>query len=61
MKQFSFAPEEALMIGDRDIDLLAGRNAGIEGYLFDPMDDYHTFETPFRGKTIKEMECFLLV
>ena len=61
MKQFSFAPEEALMIGDRDIDLLAGRNAGIEGYLFDPMDDYHTFETPFRGKTIKEMKCFLLV
>lgn len=61
MKEFSFSPQEALMIGDRDIDLLAGRNAGIEGYLFDPFQDYKAFETPFRGNTIQEIENFLFV
>ena len=50
---------KALMIGDRDIDLLAGKNAGIAGYLFDPMDDYASFEAPFRGHSMKELEAFL--
>ena len=59
MKAFSFSPEEGLMIGDRDIDLLAGKNAGIAGYLFDPMDDYASFATLFRGHSMKELEAFL--
>ncbi len=29
-------PKTALMIGDRDIDIQAGNNAGMEGCLFDP-------------------------
>jgi histidinol phosphatase-like enzyme len=28
------------MIGDRDIDIVAGKNAGIEGILFDPEQFY---------------------
>ena len=60
MRQFSFTANEALMIGDRDIDLLAGKNAGVDGYLFDPMDDYASFETPFRGHSVKDLESFLL-
>lgn len=60
MRQFSFTASEALMIGDRDIDLLAGKNAGVDGYLFDPMDDYASFETPFRGHSAKDLESFLL-
>ena len=60
MRQFSFTASEALMIGDRDIDLLAGKNAGVDGYLFDPMDDYASFETPFRGHSVKDLESFLL-
>lgn len=58
MKAFSFSPEKGLWIGDRDIDLLAGKNAGIAGYLFDPMDDYASFETPFRGHSMKEAGSF---
>lgn len=61
MKKFSFSAGEALMIGDRDIDLLAGRNAGIAEYLFDPMDDYACFETPNRGHSMEELENFLFV
>lgn len=60
MKQFSFMTEEALMIGDRDIDLLAAKNAGVDGYLFDPMDDYASFQTPFRGHSVFDLESFLL-
>ena len=29
-------PKECLMIGDREIDLLSGVNAGMDGLLFDP-------------------------
>lgn len=61
MKQYSFSPQEALMIGDRDIDLLAGRNAGLDGYLFDPLDDYDAFETPHRGHSMQDLENFLFV
>lgn len=61
MKKHSFSPKEAVMIGDRDIDLLAGRNAGIEGYLFDPFDDYQSFHTPLRGHTASELCDFLLL
>ena len=54
------AEEEALMIGDRDIDLLAAKNAGVDGYLFDPMDDYASFQTSFRGHSVFDLESFLL-
>lgn len=61
MKQYSFSPGEALMIGDRDIDLLAGRNAGLHEYLFDPLDDYAAFQTPHRGHSMQDLEQFLFV
>lgn len=59
MGRFSFMPNEALMVGDRDIDLLAGQNAGTDGYLFDPMDDYASFQTPFRGRSFADLRAFL--
>ncbi len=34
--RYGMNPEEAVMVGDRDIDLLAGRNAGMRTCLFDP-------------------------
>ncbi|KRN30411.1 HAD-IA family hydrolase [Liquorilactobacillus mali] len=33
---FSINPKEAVMIGDRVLDVEAGHNAGMQGYLFDP-------------------------
>lgn len=61
MEKFQFSPQEALMIGDRDIDLLAGSNAGIDGYLFDPQDDYLAFLAPHRGHSMAELKEFLNV
>ena len=43
------------MIGDRDIDLLSGINAGMAGALFDPEGFYPDFDTPYRYNTLTEM------
>ncbi len=32
----SLVPERCLMVGDRDIDIFVGHNAGIKGCLYDP-------------------------
>ena len=36
MARNGLSPENCAMIGDRDIDVLAGLNAGMKGILFDP-------------------------
>ena len=36
MQKHGMKPQTCLMIGDRDIDLMAGRNAGMHTCLFDP-------------------------
>lgn len=35
MKKYGIKPEEAIMIGDRELDILAGKNAGISACFFD--------------------------
>ena len=40
--------KECVMIGDRDIDLDAGKNAGMACALFDPENFYPDYDTPFR-------------
>jgi len=40
----NLTPSETLMLGDRDIDILAARNAGIDGMLFDPEHFYDDFK-----------------
>ena len=52
--QYGIDRSQAVMVGDRDIDLLAGRNAGIEGFLFDPDGYYKDFDTPLRAATYDE-------
>ncbi len=54
-------PAEALMIGDRDIDIAAGINAGIDGCLFDPDGYYADTEVPvkYRVHTMDRIIDFL--
>ena len=40
--------EKCLMVGDRDIDIEAGRNAGIKGILLDPDGFYAKYDPDFR-------------
>ena len=35
-KKHNFSPAECIMIGDRDIDIFAGKNAGMPACFFDP-------------------------
>lgn len=35
MEKYKIKPEEAIMIGDRELDILAGKNAGISACFFD--------------------------
>lgn len=50
----------AIMVGDRDIDILAGANAGIAGCLFDPEEYYKDFQVMYRVKSMREFEALLL-
>lgn len=47
VKKYGLSPQAAVMVGDRDIDLGAARNAGIGCVLFDP-DGFYPSETPDR-------------
>ena len=40
--------KECIMLGDRDIDLDAGKNAGMDVALFDPENFYPHYDTPWR-------------
>lgn len=48
-------PREACcMVGDRSIDLDAGRNAGISPVLFDPDGFYWDYDTPYRFRSFAD-------
>ena len=52
--------EDAVMVGDRDMDINAAHNAGIEGILFDPDDLIETKSNPnHRVHTMKEIEQWI--
>ena len=55
MDKHRLSPAQCVMIGDRDIDLFSGINAGMAGALFDPEGFYPDFDTPYRYNTLTEM------
>jgi len=49
------------MIGDRDIDVLAGHNAGMKGILFDPDGYFPEFtDVELTVRSMKELADTLL-
>lgn len=53
-------PSEAAMVGDRDIDIEAGHNAGMRGVLFDPDGFYPALQADLRVGTMSELTSLLL-
>ena len=47
------------MVGDRDIDVEAAHNAGIDGCLFDPEHFYEAYDTPYRVQTVPELLAWM--
>lgn len=48
-------PNECAMVGDRDIDILAGHNAGMRGVLFDPGGFYPKLKAEWRVSSMAEL------
>ena len=58
MSRNQLMAEECVMIGDRDIDVLAGKNAGVAGILMDVENYYTDLPVEYRVKTLMEIkEC----
>ncbi len=49
----------SLMLGDRSIDILAARNAGLCGCLFDPEHFYDDFENELRADSVSALRELL--
>lgn len=55
MGKYGLTPDQCIMIGDRDIDVDAGKNAGMHGVLFDPDQIFPDYETPLRFQAFEPM------
>ena len=60
MERNHLQPETCAMIGDRDIDALAGHNAGMKGILFDPENYFPEFRPELTVRSMKELADTLL-
>lgn len=60
IRRHGLAPQSCAMIGDRDIDVQSGQNAGIAGVLFDPDGFYPELKAEGRVKSMAELERWLL-
>ena len=55
MRKHSFSLENAVMIGDRDIDILSGAAAGVRGILLDPEGFYPDMAVTWRVRSLSEI------
>ncbi|MBQ9197672.1 MAG: HAD-IA family hydrolase [Clostridia bacterium] len=60
MKKHGLDPADCVMLGDRDIDLDSGKNAGMACALFDPGHYYDDYDTPWRFTDMLEMTAALV-
>lgn len=60
MDKHGLDPAQCAMIGDRDIDILSGQNAGMAGILFDPDGFYPSLKVEGRAKDMDEL-CRVLL
>lgn len=60
MERNHLTPDACAMIGDRDIDVIAGHNAGMKGVLFDPEDYFPNFRPELTVCSMKELADTLL-
>ena len=55
MARNQLIPEICAMIGDRDIDVVAGHNAGMSGVLYDPDGFYKDFAVEMQAASMAEL------
>lgn len=60
VRRYNLPLDKCVMIGDRDIDLLSGRNAGMVGAMFDPDSFYGDYPTPYRYQTMDALRLDLI-
>lgn len=53
-------PEECLMIGDREIDILSALGAGMDGLMFDPEGFYPDSKAVFTVRSMEEITTFIM-
>ena len=51
---------DCVMVGDRDIDLDAAKNAHMACALFDPDGFYPDYDTPWRFRTMDQLKQTLM-
>ena len=59
MEKHGFRAQDAYMIGDRDIDILAGQTAGAEGILLDPDGFYPALSAEHRIQSLAEIPAIM--
>ena len=59
-ERFAIDPATALMVGDRDIDIEAGHNAGMAGCLFDPDGYYPACKAEYHVNQLSEIKKIIL-
>lgn len=55
MAKYGLRAADCVMLGDRDIDLDAGRNAGMSCALFDPDGFYPDYDAPWRFSDMEDL------
>ncbi len=60
ISRFHMKKGRVVMVGDRDIDILAGQNAGAAGCFFDPDHFYGDYPIELMAHSVEELKALLL-